>query len=98
MVDPPDALIVVPVPATGDVVPGAKLPVAPVSPVSLDGDLDLSFAQFLRGPTGSSSVPVGRSAEVNTSARGMNVTFHEAVRDVFAPPRVGESGPPYWDK
>ena len=94
MVDPSDGLLAMPVPATVDVVPGAELSVAAVSPVSLDGDLDLSLAQFLRGPTGSSSVPVGRSAEVNTSARGVNVTFHEAVRDVPAPSRVDESDPP----
>ena len=82
-----------PVPATVNVVPGAELPVAAVSPVSLAGDIDLSLAQFLSGPTGSSSVPVGQSTEVDTSARGVNVTFHEAVCDIPAPSRVGETDP-----
>ena len=90
--------LAVSVPATVDDVPEAELPVAATSPVSLDGDLDLSLAQFLSGPSGSSSVPVAQTTEVGISAQKANVTFHEAPCDVPAPSRVGESDAPYWSK
>ena len=82
------------VPATVDVVPEAELPVAATSPVSLDGDLDVSLAQFLSGPSGSSSVPTAQTTKVDISARNANVTFHETPCDVPAPSRVGESDAP----
>ena len=98
MFDPSDVPLAMPVPATVDVVPEAELPVTAVSPVSLDGDLDLPLAQLLCGPSGSSSVSVARTTEVNTSTREANVTFHETPCYVPVPSRVGESDPPYWNK
>ena len=82
------------VPAAVDVVPEAELPVAATSPVSLDGDLDLSLAQVLSGPSGSSSVPVAQTIGVGVSAQKANVTFQEAPCYVSAPSRVGESDAP----